>query len=378
MRTITSTITFASLALSVFGTHAFSEECSSLARSNKAECEEAQNPEACQRFENLFIFSQQAESPREQKAERSDCRSDRVEFVPAPKYPKPIPVPKNIRDHISTKLKSTFENAQIEPIADEDHILYVSCEVEDVSLSIAMRIYQGLAGLFIETRLSARIKNDEVVMWVPMEVIDNSGRTIRFPGTNIENAEEIVANFKGEACVFPSSSIVVDALCSVYDTDKGKFDIENKQPSSVTLVGHSLGGSAVQYIAHSSPTSVSANDFTQCSSVNAFAFGSPGLDKRPNGSDTLRGNLKTYVSDCDWLAQKKIFRDKIQTGRITITSSSVNHSIDGIQRDICTCIQGNGNYRESKQFNDARKNRTICPNSHPNSAIELQIQGDSP
>ena len=218
--------------------------------------------------------------------------------------------------------------------------------------------------MIFQTEVVVRAQDNAVANWLTIEIDDGPPSTITVPGTNIEDVRQIVSNFVGEDCVFPAARIVVDALCAKYDSRQRRFDFENQNPSSATLVGHSLGGAAVQYIAHSRPDTETEQESEgrQCSEITAYAFGSIGMQQLPDGGNSsFRGNLETYVSDCDWLAQF-LFAKKVQTGHITSISPSNSHGIDGIQSDICGCISGNHNILKREASYNLSQNLDICLN----------------
>lgn len=108
------------------------------------------------------------------------------------------------------------------------------------------------------------------------------------------------------------------------------------------VVGHSLGGAAAQFIA-TSRASRRSDVWPTCPGVNAYAFGSIGLTRSSVGA--IRGTLKTYASDCDWLVsnRRSPFADRVQTGHL-FTLSSNSHFIDSIQRDLCEYLRGDENH----------------------------------
>lgn len=295
------------------------------------------------KLKTLFRYSQLAERPKDRLGESTSCSDVR------PLRINPISIPSDLfddqqgwfgRDQITNKVRGLLETHGMSPdihisLENINNTIHASCEIDDAFWSVAIRLYEISNNLFLEADVAAK-KNSEGMAWIPIQ-IDGPPPIIRFPGTTIKNPGQWAANFVGEACIFPAATYTVEAICESYrenqlvfaDTGETFFATEN---GATTLVGHSLGGAAVQYISHFVPHG-------SCGNIDVYAFGSIGLQSLSNEHMLPIGvSLQTYVSQCDWLAQM-LFHDSKQAGNITSMESD-EHTIDEIQNDICKCING--------------------------------------
>ncbi|MXZ49334.1 MAG: DUF2974 domain-containing protein [Rhodobacteraceae bacterium] len=184
-------------------------------------------------------------------------------------------------------------------------------------------------------------------------VEDESGNPIAIlPGTDISQLGQVKANFEGEKCVFPIVRNAVDTFCEVLrgrDGEIFKSFIENNgdnqnvfshEASSFFLIGHSLGGSAAQYIASNIPQNCRDQGFI----FSAFAFASPGLITQEDSQQPL-DHLGGYFINGDWLL-RNVFSSRFQLGQIAVhrqpEHSCPSHTINEIQTSICSCLQGKG------------------------------------
>lgn len=304
--------------------------------------------------DELFRHSQLAErlEDREDRGKES-CSMERTTLVHAA-YDQPFLVPDPLTDPTSDE---DFNNRLRNAIGDRalvarprnpenTHTLYVGCEDEILKFDVA-----------VEMRFHRRDNSADVIQldvvyreddgddeWSPF-IDPGSGEIIVLPGTEIDNPRETrqwLASIAGERCAFPAARFTAYAMCEHANTEEegvasdSSLRMEGGMP---VVVGHSLGGAAAQFIATSRPSQES-NGWPACPGVHAYAFGSIGLTHSNVGP--IRGILKTYASDCDWLVSRYPFSDKVQTGHL-FTLPSKSHSIDSIQRDLCGCLRGDEN-----------------------------------
>ena len=183
------------------------------------------------------------------------------------------------------------------------------------------------------------------------------------PGTDLGKLEQIMANFRGDECVFPVFEQTVSVFCETLRTadNSGIFgsfaeknhdyvDLFNKEHHSLTLVGHSLGGSATQYVATNLPDE--CNPEGRLEKFDTFAFASPGFRtsaEYQKNSDDLHG----YLINGDLVLQS-IFSKRIQGGQVIIYTppepqqSRVcpGHFIEEVRETICVCLRGDGQIDE--------------------------------
>lgn len=206
--------------------------------------------------------------------------------------------------------------------------------------AVEMRFYRPNTGDdFIQLSVVGRDRNSNAE-WVVPEF--GSDGTITFPGTRLYDSSQVTSNFVGEGCVFPVARLVVDMVCEQIVNENNQ-DNEEKPPDSgfrtennrLTLVGHSLGGAVTQFIATSWSSQRNDTRSSNCPGYDAYAFGSIGLE--PPDSDyqqAVHGSLVSYISNCDWVAQKMPFSKRIQLGHLFTLSHTDKHLIDSIQKSV--------------------------------------------
>ena len=296
-------------------------------------------------LKTLFLYSQLAERPDDRTKESTSC-SD----VSSPKV-RTVGIPSNLlNDHngpFGTSRITNRAKGLLERLSRNQHVhislegtpshgfistVHASCRVDDSFWSVAIRLYEISGNLFLEADVSA--KKSQGMAWIPIQ-IDGPPPTIRFAGTVLSDPKQWATNFVGEECIFPAATFTIESICKTYrenqlvytDTGDPFYATEN---SITVLAGHSLGGAAVQYISQFST-------LDSCGVIKSYAFGSIGLTDLSETIST-KVSLQTYISQCDWLV-RMLFDEKKQTGNV-ISMKSDEHAIDGIQDDICDCIEG--------------------------------------
>ena len=240
-------------------------------------------------------------------------------------------------DRIGQDVHEVDENAWVE---QDESLLYAACRMEDFEAAVEFTV-RPVDGR-IEVTAHGVGRPDANHAWAPLEVVPRDPPLFRFAGTVLLDAAQVRADFFGESCVFPAARYVFDVLCEAHRTGKLYPDgeVPSNRHSIPTLVGHSLGGAAVQYIAlhrGGPPRGPSA----ECDGVKAYAFGSIGLETVPAGAQVgLPSSLETYLSTCDWMTQL-LFPGRFQAGRI-VSIRSWSHVLDSIQSDLCECTRGDG------------------------------------
>ena len=318
----------------------------------------------------LFTNSQRAERSSERKAdEGTDCPENLGTIVPPVTNHPPIPLLNWTIENLDSVLKENIDsNFFVEHYEQNSNRLYAGCPKEalgtDFDLAVEMSFFRPHEGPDI-VKLKMVGRNDGTDQtWIPL--IKPNG-TIALGGTSWKYLiRQPAANFFGEECVFPAARYALYAMCTPpHDGDGGAsgagLSIDQGGP---TVVGHSLGGAAAQYIAITGAPDDLPNvspPWQMCPSVNAYAFGSIGLSADAVGECPIANvNLRSYISSCDWLTGM-FFRDNLQTGHI-VTLTENSHFIDSIQSDLCNCLQGTGNltFRDYGTNGIPRNRASLC------------------
>ena len=303
----------------------------------------------------LFRHSQLAERPddREDRVDES-CSTGGTTLVEAVPDLQSRPVPPTLYDpstlygNLESQLRELIDpRAFVDPPRDQENTntLYVGCEDEILNLfdvAVEMRFHRRDIGADV-IQLDVVYREDDGDNEWSRFIDPDSGEVIVLPGAERE-LRQWLATLAGERCAFPAARFAVYAMCEHANLEEGDASDSSLRVADgrPTVVGHSLGGAAAQFIA-TSRSSRKSNDWPTCPGVNAYAFGSIGLTSSSVGD--IHGTLKTYASDCDWLVSDRYspFADRVQTGHL-FTLSSNSHLIDGIQRDLCGCLRGDGDH----------------------------------
>ena len=306
-------------------------------------CADVDSTAMHEELRTLFRYSQLAERPDDRTTESTSCSDVSSPTARALGIPFDLfndqkgPFDKNLIENEAKGLlekqgRSQDIQVSLEGVPKKGVIstVHASCKVYDSFWSVAIRLYEISNNLFFEADVAA--KKSQGTAWLPIQ-IDGPPPIIRFAGTELSDPKQWVTNFVGEECIFPAATFTMESICKTYresqlvfvDTDESFHATEN---GTTTLVGHSLGGAAVQYISHFAPLG-------DCGKFKSYAFGSIGLTDLSENISTNE-SLQTYISQCDWLA-RMLFHDNKQAGNV-ISMESDEHAIDGIQDDICACI----------------------------------------
>lgn len=325
-------------------------------------------------LQTLFLYSQLVERPEDiSQKEPTVCYKGGIQLTP--------PVPKMIPISISSVMPNArrlhgrmvdvheIQRAFVEPSTQINNMLHVGCRhtIFNIDVAVEMRFFRRDNGAdVVQLGVVRRPLGGDSSDWVPViqpngTVADPETDVILLPGT--DSFRLFWANFWGEMCALPAARFTINAMCEYANNEEGEASglSLRTENGKLTLVGHSLGGAAAQYIATSRPF----REEPKCPGVRAYAFGSTGLTLQPSNTQSMtRGTLTSYISECDWLIQRG-FASRIQLGRVFTLSRTDSHFIDGIQGDICDCLRDTGNHSfgEQKSSRGAPQNRMLCPNS---------------
>lgn len=209
----------------------------------------------------------------------------------------------------------------------------------------------------VQLNVVGRHSDDTNAHWV-----SEKDGIILFPGTDLRRSSQIMANFVGEDCTFPAAKFTLYAICEQANKEGAEYWLRTDN-GKLTLVGHSLGGAAAQFIATSWPSPVNDQSWPNCPGFNAYVFGSTGLEPLDDSHQpAVQGALTSYASGCDWVAQSSLFYRRVQTGRLITLSPTTSHGIDSIQDDLCKCLRGEGNreLRDYRSPDSPLANKRLC------------------
>ena len=290
----------------------------------------------------LFRYSQFAERLSAQKNEPTNCPP----LVPLKPSRQPIEIPTqwsaekldpDVRKVVSKQTgKKTF--VEPPPNDEEKNTLYLGCRdsISGFDVAVEVRFYRRDTGAdFVQLNVAGRRSDGVNTHWVA----EKDG-IILFPGTDLSQSKQIMANFVGQDCTFPIAKFTLYAICEQANKEGADSWLRTKN-GKLTLVGHSLGGAAAQFIATSWPSPVNDQSWANCPGFSTFVFGSTGLESLDDSHQpAVQGALTSYASGCDWVAQSSLFYRRVQTGRLITLSPTTSHGIDSIQDDFCQCLRG--------------------------------------
>ena len=166
------------------------------------------------------------------------------------------------------------------------------------------------------------------------------------------SGEQIMASVNdliGKSCVFPISAVVV----SFYSHDPSI--------SHLSVIGHSLGGAAAQYVAKDRASTLgdySSRDYT----FRAYAFNAVGLDGAAAANLDLSALHNYYVKDeiVSWLGR---YFDRKPIGNTLqyvppesdmwsspgLKEAYRRHSLDVVQESLCECMNRSGSVVVTRQ-----------------------------
>lgn len=326
---------------------------------NPASAETCQNPDqdTITLLKKLYGYAQLAEAPKENNFYyMENCKDQNgTMIVGSPTHIMELTVPGKFTDLVIMRADNGRAILQPTPRNGNGEIspFTVGCSMESNDQSSILIDYSfRLFAKIIGNRIFFYLTGTEVKGTV---IARDSGEPITIiGGTNPIKLPEIKANSKGEECVFPLVKTTVSVLCEVLRSREGdvyEAFVENNRdeyfshrPKSLTMIGHSLGGSATQYVAMNIPSNCTPeqNSFD----FQAYAFASPGLMEQ--GSAENQPNLESYLINGDWLLGHNVFSDRSQHGHVSVYTPpkwkmiGPKHSINDVQKSICMCLQGEG------------------------------------
>lgn len=316
----------------------------------------------------LYEYAQMAEAAKSNNWDGMEACVDNngTTIVESPSDIVELFVPKEFTDLVIISTNDEFaEFARLRPSQPNSMQFTVGCHSGNNLFDLVVDFSFKLFARTSDQGASFYLAGTEVTGTV---VTNKSGEPITIihsTGFSLSALSEIRANFKGEDCVFPLVQTTVEVLCEVLrkrgDSPVYSAFIEANGNSmfsyspprsswsqSLTMVGHSLGGSAAQYVALNLPDECSPGDGLDAFEV--YVFASPGLMNERN--TRLQSNmLQNFLIDGDRLLHHRVFQDRFQLGRIALFTPPrsqtfcLGHFIDEVQEGICSCLRGEGEMR---------------------------------
>lgn len=157
--------------------------------------------------------------------------------------------------------------------AEGENILRVGCRVAHVSWAIEIRFYRRVNEDADHVYLHVVGKESDETSWLVPEI--GTDVAIVLPGAQLSDLGQIGANFAGEDCVFPVANFTLHRICEEANRLKRDYSewLRTDDNDRLTVVGHSLGGAAAQFIANSMPPSMNDGRLQDCPGMNAYSFG---------------------------------------------------------------------------------------------------------
>lgn len=331
---------------------------------NPASAEMCVNPDenTTTLLKQLHEYAQIAEAPKKKNLRYMEsCKAENGTVISrSPTDIVELIVPEQFTNRVKSRTDTEYSSlARLQPTRRNEN----NGEISPFTIGCSMDQDDQNANLIdFSFRLFAKIIGDRAFFYltgteVKGTVVDRgTGEIITItPGTDLSQLPQIQANFRGENCVFPLVETTVSVLCEVL-LDRGgdvyQAFVENNdhknfsdQPKSLTMVGHSLGGSATQYVAMNIPDNCNSEENPL--EFQAYAFASPGLKER-GYPQNQPNNLESYLINGDWLLGHKVFSDRSQRGHVSVYTPpkwkmiGPKHSINDVQKSICMCLQGEG------------------------------------
>ena len=231
------------------------------------------NPDQ-KRMKTLYEYALIAEAPKRNSfAYMKDCKTDEGNV----KAKKPdgivdIVVPMEFTKLVENRIDNS--RLRIQPTQRND-----SGELSAFSVGCTARRDSESILVEIGFKLLASVTSDGVFFYLTGTEVkggiihrDTGERIIVSPGTNPTQLAEIRANFDGEQCVFPFVRETVKVFCEVIQS-RGESEAQDNaihgvheaflkanngeffssQTKEFTMIGHSLGGTATQFVALDPP-----------------------------------------------------------------------------------------------------------------------------
>ena len=154
--------------------------------------------------------------------------------------------------------------------------------------------------------------------------------------TRMASVNTSLMDMIGKSCAFSIASLLIQADIS-----------RNDNPVSVSVVGHSLGGSISQHVAGDLGCSREYSDFS------AYSFNGIGLDQTEGSNSGGLPCLHSFFIDGEFLAELGRSGGRKQAGVVTRyvpdpgthwdrKGKFSRHKLDNVKNGLCECMQGHG------------------------------------
>ena len=182
----------------------------------------------------------------------------------------------------------------------------------------------------------------------PVDPKSKVSEVVAIRGTDWENLSTVITSVidvLAESCAFESASVIVRMIGSQI----ARRDKKEGRQRQVAVTGHSLGGSATQYIGQSS---LGPSGYP----IWGYAFNAIGIDRsRSSGRTVPNESLYSQYVHGDPVSMGGKLLGRIQPGTVHVSKPSSNlpdwlsdllidpvhsHKLDTVQKALCQCLNG--------------------------------------
>lgn len=184
----------------------------------------------------------------------------------------------------------------------------------------------------------------------PVDPESGVGEVVAIRGTDWENLSTVITSVKdvlADSCAFESAAVVVKVIGSRI----ARRDRQAGQKRVLVVTGHSLGGSATQFIGQS-------NLGPNRHAIRGYAFNAVGIDgSRSSGQTVPNESLYSQYVHGDAVSMGGQFLGRIQPGTVLVSKPASilpdwlsdlfidpfhRHKLDTVQKALCQCLIGKG------------------------------------
>lgn len=188
----------------------------------------------------------------------------------------------------------------------------------------------------------------------PVDPDSGVGEVVAIRGTDWENLSTVMTSVKdvlANSCAFESGAVIVKVIGSrIAHRDK-----QARRKGVLVVTGHSLGGSATQFIGQS-------NLGPSRHAIRGYAFNAMGIDgSRSSGQTVPNESLYSQYVHGDAVSMGGQFLGRIQPGTVLVSKPASilpdwlsdlfidplhRHKLDTVQKALCQCLNGKGRILE--------------------------------
>ena len=245
----------------------------------------------------------------------------------------------NAWNNMIRELWPRYSNAQIPEVEvhlDGNGTVYVTCRQDSNSPRLAisweerLQTNDNVPETLYVTLKTAIIVSDDFLSSLPnreriglqtfaLNTISNgaTNQVTAIPGTDFFSVADLRSSLTalvGESCVFPIADMVIDEI--EYTAHHGTSHTGLRPPRNLTVMGHSLGGTATHYVAERRANRASRVPADADAQFQAYSFNALGLDPRYQTSNVSQitsyyvyGELVSLLGNVfTWQQEGRVFR----------------------------------------------------------------------